>query len=423
MKIAATVALVLLTFCCRHALAEGPRGRVFNVREHGARGDGKSLDTAAIQRALDACGKAGGGMVQFPPGTYLSQPLVIRTKTTVMLEKGATLRATDDPADYKREDNPNAFTAFLSGKDLEDVTIAGAGVIDGAGKRWWVPAEAARQKKAGYTLPRPNLIVLTRVKNLVIRDITLQNSPKFHLVPTECNGVTISGITILAPERSPNTDGIDPTICRNVRITGCTIDCGDDNVAIKSGKKAQGREFACEDIVVTDCTFKHGHGMSIGSETAGGVRNVVVKNCTFEDTDNGIRIKSDRGRGGRIENIVYENLKMTNVRGAITITCYYPKVPANDEAKRVTETTPSYGKIVIRNLRGNSTKEAGVIVGLPESPIEGVVLENISIEAAKTGLEIRNARRVTLKNVKIEPRSGDPYIVRDADVIGVGTVK
>ena len=207
-------------------------------------------------------------------------------------------------------------------------------------------------------------------------------------------------------------------MCRRVTITGCTIDCGDDNIAIKSGKKAKGREFACEDITVTDCTFKHGHGMSIGSETVGGVRKVRVKNCTFENTDNGIRIKSDRARGGRVEDVVFEDLKMTNVRGAISISCYYPKVPLKDDAKPVTDKTPRYSAIVIRNLTATSTREAGIIAGLPESPIEGVTLENVSIEAAKTGLEIRNARRVTVKDSKIEPRKGPPYIVRNSEVDG-----
>jgi polygalacturonase len=226
----------------------------------------------------------------------------------------------------------------------------------------------------------------------------------------------VSGITILAPEHSPNTDGIDPSMCRRVAITGCTIDCGDDNIAIKASKKVKGREFACEDITVTDCTFKHGHGMSIGSETVGGVRHVRVKNCTFENTDNGIRIKSDRGRGGRVQDIAYENLKMTSVRGAILFSCYYPKVPLNDEAKPVTNTTPHYAGIIIRNLSGTSTQAAGIIAGLPESPIEGVTLENVSIKAEKTGLEIRNARRVKVKDSKIEPRSGEPYIIRDSEV-------
>ncbi len=399
--------------------AAAPGGKVFNVRDAGAKGDGKTLDTAAIQKSLDQCGKAGGGVVLLSPGTYLSKPVVIRTKTTLQLEEGATLKATDERADFEVAGKPDKFTPFISGKDLEDVTIAGQGVIDGAGQKWWIPAEEARRKKSGYTLPRPNLIVLTRVKNLVVRDVTLQNSPKFHLVPTECDGVLITGVTILAPEGAANTDAIDPSVCRNVTITKCLIDVGDDNVAIKSGEKVEGREFACENITVTDCTFKHGHGVSIGSETTGGVKNVRVKNCTFENTDNGIRIKTDRSRGGDVEDIVYEDLTMTNVRGAITITCYYPKIPATDDAQPVTETTPKFKNITIRNLAATSSKSAGVIVGLPESQVQGVTLENVTIAAQQQGLEIRNAKGVTLTNTKVTAKEGEPYLVQDAEVAGL----
>src|SRR5207253_753065 len=137
-----------------------------------------------------------------------------------------------------------------------------------------------------------------------------QNSPTFHLVPTDCEDVVITNVTIKAPPHSPNTDAIDPSISRRVLITKCLIDVGDDNVAIKSGKKIERRQFACEDITITDCIFKHGHGVSVGSETVGGVRNLLVKNCTFEQSDNGLRIKSPRGRGGAVENIVYSNITM-----------------------------------------------------------------------------------------------------------------
>ncbi len=358
---------------------------VFNVRDAGAVGDGETLDTAAIQKSLNDCGKAGGGTVLLPPGTYLSAPLVIRTKTTLRLDKGATLKATDDPAAFARPDDTGKFNNFLTGKDLEDVTIEGEGTIDGSGERWWIPAEEARQKKSGYTLPRPNLIVLTRVKNLVVRDVTIQNAPKFHFVPTECEGVRVENATFLAPERAPNTDAIDPSMCVDVTITGCTIDVGDDNVAVKSGKTAAGREFAADGLTITNCTFKHGHGVSIGSETVGGVKNVVVRDCTFEDTDNGIRIKSDRKRGGTVENLLYENITMKNVRGAITLTSYYPKIPATDSAQPVTKTTPAYKNITIRNLTATSTKYAGVIVGLPESPIENVRLENVHDHGRRPG--------------------------------------
>ena len=186
-------------------------------------------------------------------------------------------------------------------------------MIDGSGAKWWGPAEEARRKKPGYTLPRPNLIVLTGCRNLRVENITIKNSPKFHLVPTDCDGVIISNVTITAPEHAANTDDIDPTVCRNVLITKCWIDVGDDNVAIKSGRKVEGREFGCENITVTDCTFLHGQRTSIGSETSGGVRNVQVRNCTFEGTENGIRIKLQRGKGGVVENVSYSDITMKDV--------------------------------------------------------------------------------------------------------------
>jgi polygalacturonase len=253
----------------------------------------------------------------------------------------------------------------------------------------------------------------------VVRDVTIQNSPKFHLVPTECDDVLITNVTILAPERAANTDAIDPSVSRRVTITKCLIDVGDDNVAVKSGKRLDGREFAVEDLTIMDCTFKHGHGMSIGSETVGGVKNVVMRNCTFEDTDNGIRIKSDRKRGGTVENFLCENITMKNVRGAITITSYYPRIPATDEAQPVTDTTPKYRNITLRNISGNSIKSAGVIVGLPESHIENVLLENVNLTAEQGGLEIRNAKGVVFKNVKITTKKGNPFTVKDAEVTGL----
>jgi polygalacturonase len=411
--------------------------KVFDVRKFGAKGDGKTLDTAAIQKALDECGKAGGGTVQFSAGTYLSKPISLHSKTTLQLDDGAMLKATDDVQDFLRPGvnwegwenvKKNVFIPFISGKNLTDVAIAGKGTIDGSGERWWAPAEAARQKTPGYTLPRPNLIVLTGCKNVRLENITLQNSPKFHFVPTDCDGVVVSNVTVLAPARAPNSDAIDPSICRNVLITKCHIDVGDDNIAIKSGRKVDGREFACENITVTDCVFLHGHGLSIGSETLGGVRGLTVRNCTFEDTENGIRIKSARGKGGVVENLSYSDITMKNVEPAITFTCYYMdnsakdpvqrSIPKEDAAQPVAEGTPIYRNIRISNLTATCERSAGIIIGLPESQISDVVLENVRI-SAPTGLTIRNTTAVKLKNVKIETQQGQPFILENAVVEGL----
>ena len=420
-----TAAAVFLSFALPLCAA------TFNVRDFGATGDGKTFDTAAIQKALDAC-KESGGMVELPTGNYLSQPLTIYSKTIFKIDSGATLQASTNqmdfmktPGDWLKVKSGGDFIPFIGGKDLTDVTFTGGGVIDGNGSVWWGEAEKARQIKPGYTLPRPNLIVIERSKNLRMENITLQNSPKFHFVPTDCEDVIITNVTILAPEHAANTDAIDPS-GRRMLITKCKIDVGDDNIAIKAGKKIPGHDFESEDITVTDCTFLHGHGMSIGSETAGGVRNVTMKNCTFENTENGIRIKSQRGKGGIVENIFCDGITMSNVNPAITLTCYYANNSSGDtnqpavadEATKVSEKIPTYRNIRISNLTATCPKSAGTIVGLPESCISNVVLENVKITAAKS-FEIRNAKGVQLKNVMVTVPKGESFKLDNAEVSGL----
>jgi polygalacturonase len=409
--------------------------KVFDVRQFGAKGDGATYDTVAIQKALDACGEAGGGTVKFSPGTYLCQPISLRTKTTLLLEAGATLQAGTNqsnfmksPGNWLEAQSGSDFIPFISGKNLTDVVLTGKGTIDGNGAVWWEEAEKARQKVSGFTLPRPNLIVLTRCKNVRLENLTVQNSPKFHFVPTECEDVVISNVTILAPERAANTDAIDPSSCKNVLITRCHIDVGDDNIAIKAGKKLGIREFASEDITVTDCTFLHGHGVSIGSETVGGVRNLTVRNCTFENTENGLRIKSQRGKGGIVENISYSDITMKNVNPAVTLTCYYMNNSAGDKtgptgavsntASALAVGTPIYRNIRISNLKATCPKGAGVINGLPESMISNVVFENVQISAAKS-FEIRNAKDIQLKNTTVSVKEGPPFVLENAQVEGL----
>lgn len=401
----------------------------FNVRDLGAMGDGVTLDTAAIQKAFDACKKSGGTVV-FPAGNYVSGPLALKgSHITVQLDEGATLSATTNHAaflktrsgDWLAAKTSGEFDPFFSIKDGEDVTLTGKGVIEGNGQVWWAEAEKARQKVSGYTLPRPNLIVPQRINNLRVNGITIQNSPKFALVPTECEDVWIEGVKITAPERAANTDAIDPSICRNVVVTNCFIDVGDDNIAIKSGKKVEGREFACENITIVDCVFKHGHGMSIGSETVGGVRNVFVRNLNFENTENGIRIKSDTKRGGIVENLVCENITMKNVNPAITLTCVYQGTSAGDKKSGEAQSganTPQFRDIRISNLTATCPKAAGLILGLPQSCISNVTLENVKIEAAKS-FSISHAKGVTLKNVSVTVPGGEPFKLDNAEVSGL----
>jgi polygalacturonase len=196
-------------------------------------------------------------------------------------------------------------------------------------------------------------------------------------------------------------------------------------VAIKAGHQVAGREFACENITVSDCLFLHGHGMSIGSETFGGVRNVTVTNCVFDGTENGLRIKSQRGKGGLVENIVYEDIRMTNVDPAVTFSCYYmansakdrvqKTAPDSDAAQTVTEGTPVYRDIYISNLTATCQRGAGIITGLPESEISNVVFENVNISAA-SGMKIENAKGIRFRNSKVTPDEGEPFILKNAEV-------
>ena len=415
------------------SLALSLRAAEFDVRQYGAVGDGKSFDTTAIQKALDACDGT-GGTVKFPPGIYLSQPLTLHSRTTLDLVAGATLQAGTNqsdfmkvPGDWLKTKGSGEFIPLIGGKDLTDVTLTGSGVIDGGGSAWWDEAEKARQIKSGYTLPRPNLIVLERCQNVRLENLSLQNSPKFHFVPTDCDGVVISNVTILAPAHAANTDAIDPS-GRHMLITKCHIDVGDDNIAIKGGKKPADGGFESEDITITDCTFLHGHGLSIGSETAGGVRNVTVHDCTFLNTENGLRIKSDIRRGGLVENIRYRDITMSNVVPAITFTCYYQKnsagdathgtVSQSDTAPAKALKIPVFRNIQVSNLTATCQKTAGLIYGLPDSCISNVVLENVKITAAKP-FNITNAKGVQLKNVTVTVPKGEPFKLENAEVSGL----
>jgi polygalacturonase len=402
--------------------ASGSASKVFDVRHFGAKGDGQTPDTAAIQQTIDECGKTGGGIVVLPAGIYLSKPIFLRSNLTLQLDEGAILKATDEPADFEDSKEEKGVLAFVNGKNLTNISMTGKGTIDGSGERWWPPVKEA--KKTGQPEPRrrPRMVVLSKCKNVRIQDITLQNSPSFHLVPTDSEDVTIEGVIIRAPPDSPNTDAIDPSACKNVLIRKCILDVGDDNIALKSGHSVPGRSAACEDITVVDCTFLHGHGMSIGSETVGGVRNLTVRNCTFKDTVSGLRIKSYRGRGGLVENVTYSDIKMTDVKIPINITSYYPKIPTEDTAQPLTPETPIYRDIHIANLTATSPQSAGFIVGLPECVVSNLTLENIRI-SAPAGLTFRNAKSIRLKNVEVKVEKGESFLLENASIEGLAPTK
>jgi polygalacturonase len=266
---------------------------------------------------------------------------------------------------------------------------------------------------------RPNLIKLSNCTRVRVHGVTLSNSPMFHLVPQNCMDVTIQGITIKSPADAPNTDGIDPSGW-NYLIADCTIDVGDDNIAIKpTGSRTPGNK----NYTVKNCTFVHGHGCSVGSGTAGGIEDLTVSDCTFDQTDAGIRIKTMRGNGGLLQNCTYENLKLTAVRNPIYIIDYYPernapKDPSTEQPEPITDRTPFNRNIIIRNVTATNCPTAGTIRGLPEAPITKVTLSNVNI-SAKTGMKIYYARKIRFVGSKIAAESGRPLMTFDAEVTGL----
>jgi len=390
--------------------------RVFNLRDFGAVADGRTPDTAAIRRAIAAVAAAGGGTLVVPAGDYFTGPIDLCSNLNFHLAAGARLRFSQNFDDYRKEGN--SYRPLVQASHCHDLLISGAGVFDGQGQPWWVVERKVKSAARARGLPdaevgRPRMMILDRCRRVRLEGVTLTNSPMFHLVPLGCEDVTIDGISILAPADSPNTDGIDPSVSRTVLITHCRIDTGDDCIAVKAGTKGLG---PAQDILVTDCTFLHGHGCSIGSDTDSGVRRMTVRRCTFDGTEAGVRLKSRRGRGGLVEDIVYTDLTMRNVGQAIVISSYYyglPKPGRHDAAQPVAADTPIWRHIIIRNLTATGgTKDAGLIIGLPEMPARDLALENVSIEAPR-GLRLAYADGVALRHVSVAAGDGPPLLVED----------
>jgi len=403
------LATVLCAFCCGHA----ETGRVCDARQFGAKGDGVTMDTHALQAAIDDCAQKGGGIVRLAGGTFLSGPIVLKSHITLEIDTGATLLGSSRYDDYPEMTvlRDRGRQSLISATKAEDLTIRGGGTIDGAGESWW---EEARQGKnhgvMGAGVFRPRLMVFDHCRHILIEKVTVENSPSWQIVPYYSDDVTIRDGKILAPPHSPNTDGIDPFSSTHVSITHMTIDVGDDNVAIKSGQPGSpGPDSPSTNITVSDCVFLHGHGMSIGSEIAGGVENVTARHIEFRGTTNGVRVKSNRDRGADIGNLDFRDLTMENVGTPILITEYYPHIPEHDVAEPVTRLTPHFHDIHITNLTATGAKDAGVIVGLPESPITTIFLDKVHINA-QTGLTISHAT-VTEHDVSVEPATPPPVIL------------
>ena len=403
-----------------------------NVRSMGAKGDGVAKDTRAIQKAIDECAPK-HGVVLLQGGTFLSAPLELQSGVTLRIASGATLLGSRDVADYPiRDDAKWRRVALLHGDQLHDVTIDGgvgqeepvegsvngpllppSGTIDGSGEVFWKLAHEHRV--AGDTLgsagfARPMLIDITESQHLTFRNLKVQNSPMYNFAFFFCDGILIHNVTIRNPQRdAPNTDGIDPFSSKNIEISNVDISTGDDDIALKSGLVERDDTIGpVEHVYIHNSIFRAGHGLSVGSELAGGIDDVRVENITMEGTDAGVRIKSNRTRGNDIHNLHYRNITMKDVGEPVQITEYYPRIPDIDAAQPMAAHTPRFHDISLSNITATGGKDS-VIVGLPESPIRDLALTNVTINAAK-GLRVRNAE-VSMKNVTVTAAEGQSVLV------------
>jgi len=452
--------MVALSSCQSARGAEGRIPSHFDVRDYGAIADGKSKSTDAIRRAIDAAALAGGGTIFFPPGQYLTGPIRLKSNITLFVEDGAVLKFSTDFDDYlpmvrTRWEGTEVmgFSPLIYADKAENIAIQGRGVLDGQGETWWNYFRTLKQdhKKTGVwktdsrwqqeffrqnpnlELPddpemlkmgflRPPFIQVLDCKNVAIEDVKIVGSPFWTINPVYSDNVTVRGVTIDNPNDSPNTDGIDPESCRNVHISDCHINAGDDCVTIKSGRDKQGRRInrPAENYTITNCTMLHGHGgVVIGSEMSGGVKRIAISNCVFEGTDRGIRIKTTRGRGGVVEDVSVSNIVMKDIRGeAITLNMFYSDVPPEP----VSERTPKFRNIHISGVTGEA-EQAGVLLGLAESPLDDVSLTDIHL-TAKKGITIKDARNIRLDGVRIDTASGPAVSAESTEnltLVGVET--
>lgn len=455
-----------------------------DIREFGAVSDGHTLNTKSINEAIAASNKKGGGVVRVPAGYWLSGPIVLKSNVNLHLEDNAFLQFTADFDQYKivegnYEGKPSARNQSpISGENLENVAITGKGTIDGNGDAWrmvsrgalterewrskvasgglvsddgktWFPSAktklAHEEKRSvllgdGKTLAdfedikdylRPNLLVLTRCKNILLEGVTFQNSPAWNLHPLMSQHLTIRDVQIKNPDYAQNGDGIDIESCSYVLVEDCILDVGDDAICIKSGKDEEGRKrgIPTEKVIIRRNKVYLGHGgFVVGSEMSGGARDIFVEDCTFMGTDKGIRFKTTRGRGGVVENIHIRDINMSDiVQEAIYFDMYYwTKPPQANEVQdipQVTVETPRIRNIFIENITCRGAETGIFIRGLPEMPVEHIEMKNLSLTTNK-GVEIKDAQYISIENAQLYTAAKGPLVyIESAKDLNFHTLK
>ncbi len=463
----------------------------FNIQKYGAVADGQALNTLAFQQAITACSQAGGGTVLVPAGLWLTGPIVLQNNVNLHLATGALVQFTADHRQYPlvkttwEGEEAIRGQAPLSGVGLTNIAITGAGTFDGAGDSWrpvkknklnegewkkllasggvlnekkdtWYPSAGSLKGNllAAAGTPRkslnpgdfddirdylrPNMLSLNNCQQILLEDFTIQNSPAWTIHPLLCQDITVRRVTARNPWYGQNTDAIDVESCRNGVLDGCTFSVGDDGLCIKSGRDAEGRRrgVPTENFLIQNCKVYSAHGgFVIGSEMSGGVRNLVVRNCSFQGTDVGLRFKTARGRGGVVENIWVDGITMTDIAGqAILFDMYYAAkdpVPQAGEsaappviaAQPLGEGTPQFQHFYIKNVACKGAETGILVRGLPEMSIKDISLENIVIESQK-GMLCQEAESISLRNVTLLTTDTKPVLeVQNSKNISLDGIK
>lgn len=382
----------------------------FLITDYGA--TTSSTDNAtAINAAITAANKAGGGMVVLPAGIFLSGPITMKSNVNLYLASGDTLRILPYGSGngtvsgtYPNNGTTDQYAPFIFGQNLSNIAVSGSGVIDGQGSAWWTAYASNSNMK------RPCLIRFKACNTVLVTGITLMNSPGVHLTMGQSSSMgsnaTISYLTILAPASSPNTDAIDTWYWNGIYIHDCYLSEGDDNIAMDSYS---------QNVTIKHCTFGTGHGLSVGSY-ATGVNNVFADSCTFTGTTNGIRLKSNIDRGGNDSTFVYTNMTMTNVTLPFYITSWYDKepYPASSQAtSTVTSTTPIWRNIIFKNITVNNATYGGIIYGRPEAYVQNITFDNVTIDATSRGMVVNyvsNMKFINCSSLTIPSGKGNPFL-------------
>jgi polygalacturonase len=442
-----------------------------SIIDFGAKSGGQVLCTKAFSDAIEAVSKKGGGKVIIPRGTWLTGPIILKSNIELFTEAGSLVLFSTDKSLYPIVDRTyeglKTFRCMspINGHNLENIAFTGKGIFDGSGDAWravkkekltesqwkklvasgglvaengktWYPSEQflmgenrsmnapkSTAKKEDFEqvkdFLRPVMVSLVACKKVLFDGPTFQNSPAWCIHPLLCEDLTVRNTTVKNPWYSQNGDGIDIESCKNSILYDSNFDCGDDAICIKSGKDKEGRDrgVPTENLIVKNCIVYHGHGgVTIGSEMSGGVRNMHVSNCTFLGTDVGLRFKSNRGRGGVVENIWISDIQMVNIPSqAISFNLFYSGKSVSEDMEAgadgkvpkllpVTEETPQFKNIFIKNVNCKGAFQGIVLQGLPELNLENIQLDNIQMESDwglicsdATGIKINNLTLITKK--------------------------